>query len=221
MDRLFDAMCAEGMHVYDAPLTFEQCVLLDCTQVTVRLPQRIQSLWRMDLPSVALVPRRLSALELEQNPERCLDVLRYCLRKRTTFEKLRDPRWMRRAIELKMGWLEAWKPLTHKEADLLLEKTHDFAEKAKIIYWRGRHSPPVTKRKAAIKACVLRKYIPKLSWGELTRRFCPCGYKHDDDLVQSQCQPSLKSIVTMLRRLLRDCGITLPEHPTVPAPPSG
>jgi hypothetical protein len=219
MELTFDEICAKGLQVYDRP-TLEQLILLDYTEVKVRFPNNgIRPMWQMELPSLYLVPRPLSVGDLEQNPGRCLDVLRYCLRKYTTFDKWWDPRWVEKAIELKMGWLEAWRPLTFKEADLLLEKTRAVAERVKILYWRGRRGRPATKRKAVVKAYVLQNYSPDLSGDELTRRFCPCGLEHDHDRVQDQCLPSLKSELTMLRRLLRDCEIKLPEHPMVHDPP--
>lgn len=184
-------------------------------QLIERFPDVILlALQQVKLPGKTRVGRCLSTEELEENPERGLDVLRYCL-DMCPSENWRDPRWRKRAVELKMGWIEARRPLPLKVAEESLAKAKDFTEAMTIRYWAGRRGRPVINRQAAIKALVLLHYLDNPP-EEVTKLVCPCGLEHNDDRVRTQCMPTLKSEVRFLNRLLRDLNITLPESPMVP-----
>ena len=128
--------------------------------------------------------------------------------------QIKPPKWAKRTCQTQMGWIEARRPLTRKAGNWLLEDAKDSGEVAKIKYWSGRRGRPVTLRKPAIMALMRREYLQK-PWNEVTRKVCPCGKEHNEDRVRNECQPKLQTVVRILKGRLRDCKITLPEHPVV------
>jgi hypothetical protein len=159
--------------------------------------------------------------ELEKFPERGIDVLGYCL-SMFSYQNWRnpDPRWRKLSIELEEEWIDAREPLTRKAANRLLNElahTHYGMEALRISSAAGKGGRPVKLRKAAIMALMWRHYLRK-PWKEITLRVCPCGREHTFDLLLDECQPKLKVVVRILKRLLRELKITLPEKPTMGDP---
>lgn len=161
--------------------------------------------------------RRLDLVELEKNPERGIDVLEYCLSMSLSQENLRDPTWRERSLGLAEDWIDARVPLKVKEAKRLQDElmgTCEGQEFDRIRRNAGKRGRPVTLRKAAVMALMRRHYLRK-PWKEVTPRVCPCGLEHTRERVLTQCQPKLQAEVRILKRLLRDCSITLPKIPRV------
>lgn len=155
--------------------------------------------------------------ELEKFPERGIDVLDYSSTMSLSHENLRDPRWRERSLELHGEWLDARKPLTLKEANRLLDEltgTCEGGEALRILSSAGKGGRPVKLRKAAIMALMRRHYLHK-QWKEITVLVCPCDREHTMDLLLDECQPKLQVVVRILKRLLRELKITLPEKPRV------
>jgi hypothetical protein len=155
--------------------------------------------------------------ELEKFPERGINVLDYCSTMSLSHENLRNPRWRERSLELHEEWLDARKPLSKKEANRLLAEltgTCEGGEALRISSAAGKGGRPVKLRKAAIMALMRRHYLQK-PWKEITLEVCPCGQEHTGDMVEFDCKPKLQVVVRILKRLLRELKITLPEKPRV------
>ena len=155
--------------------------------------------------------------ELEKFPERGIDVLDYCSTMSLGHKNLSDPRWRERSLKLHEEWMDARKPLTLKRAKRLMDEltgTCEGGEALRILSAAGKRGRPVKLRKAAIMALMRRHYLGK-PWMEITVVVCPCGRQHTMDMVQSECQPKLQVVVRILKRLLRELKITLPEKPRV------
>lgn len=104
--------------------------------------------------------------------------------------------------------------MTKKQAQPLLEQTGDPEELESILYWAGKRGRPVTLRQSAILALVRKHYLSE-TWEQVTKAVCPCSGNHTRELVRSQCQPKIEAEVRILKRLLRDCKIVLPDEPRV------
>lgn len=155
--------------------------------------------------------------ELEKSPERGIDVLDYCSTMSLSHKNLSDPRWRERSLELHEEWMDARKPLTLKKAKRLMDEltgTCEGGEALRISSEAGKRGRPVKLRKAAIMALMRRHYLQK-QWKEITLEVCPCGRVHTGDMVAFDCQPKLQVVVRILKRLLRELKITLPEKPRV------
>src|ERR1039458_7205361 len=147
---LLDPMCGTRPIAHDVYPVYEQMARPDVPKVGAVILQLIErfpdvvllALQEVKLPGESRAGRCLSKEELEDNPERGLDVLRYCL-DMCPSENWRDPSWRKRAVELKMSWIEARRPLPLKVAEKRLEEAKDFAEAMKIRYWAGRWGRPV------------------------------------------------------------------------------
>lgn len=200
-------------------IIFEQMKLPDGTTVAARFPHLVQR-WagQAALPQEIKAGLRLSLEELEPNPERGLDVLRYCVY-RSFLENLHNPPAIKASIKLQADWIEARRPLTKKAAMWLLDEVKDIVNAVKILHWTGTRGHPVTLTKAAIMGLTRQHYLKK-PWNEVTKRVCPCGLEHSVNRVLTQCHPRLEAEVTNLRRVLRQCEITLPEPPTILTPHS-
>ncbi len=155
--------------------------------------------------------------ELEKFPERGIDVLDYSSTMSVSHQNLRNPQWRKRSLELHEEWLDARKPLTLKKAKRLVDEltgTCEGGEALRISTAAGKGGRPVKLRKAAIMALMRRHYLRK-PWREITVLVCPCGREHTMDMVDFECQPKLQVVVRILKRLLRELKITLPEKPRV------
>ena len=113
-------------------------------------------------------------------------------------------------LTLLFEWI-FWQPaLTFKEASQLLQQCQGKADadfdRRLIVARAGRKGPPVTKRGAAIAALFRREYLQK-PWEEISRRVCPCGERHTNERVMTQCKPRLQAEVRHLKQLLRRCEI--------------
>lgn len=163
--------------------------------------------------------RPLDLDELEKFPERGIDVLKYCSTVSfwREFRANPDPRWRELHLKLEEEWMDARQPLTRKKADRLLDElmyTHEGGESLRILGAAGKRGRPVKLRKAAIMALMRRRYLDK-PWKEITLQVCPCGQEHTGDRVEFDCKPKLQVVVRILKRLLRELKITLPETPRV------
>jgi hypothetical protein len=177
----------------------------------------------LHLEDDALVSRSLEHGELERNPALALDVLEYCLHRSTHAENMRNPLRVKLALELEMGWMDARHPLKLSKAGRLLTKPDrtDFGgywvdenERSMIRYWAGKQGRRTKLRKAAIMALLRRDHLRK-PWKEITMRVCPCGGNHNDRRVIKYCTLSLQRECRMLKRMLAELEITLPENPRV------
>jgi len=123
---------------------------------------------------------------------------------------------LRQAMLLWWGTPTGQRPVAPRPAEVvpLLPRDADELQRARLLWWGGKRGRPITLRHAAIMALVRREYLNK-PWLEVTRRICPCGRSHvgaDDTLrTKAECQPKLQAEVRILKRLLRECKIKLPQ----------
>lgn len=155
--------------------------------------------------------RYITLDELREHPEQAIKCLMAAILKRD--DELRqkgEDELEPRLAKLIFGWILARHPITQKHAITLLQQNPTMWERMMINHWAGRHGRRIILRHAAIKALFLVTYLDE-PWLNVTKRVCPCGDSHlDSNKVVALCQPKLETDVRILRRLLRDCQITLP-----------
>jgi hypothetical protein len=142
-------------------------------------------------------------------PEASINHLQWCVEHDLTNEILRKwPPWLFQRVVLQRDWIDAIPPLTLQEAYRLLQETDDPVERMRIELAAGRRGRPIKLRKPAIQARMLREYVG-MEWKEIAQLVCP----RDGLYTPEEILPCLQRVERLLKRLLVDCNIELPDEP--------